>query len=84
MTRNKFLKIITAIVSVISIIVGLVQLLLKPEQRIISVILILVGISQIIIAFFIKREFFGKLVDIINFVNVVLLIYLIVMRTFAQ
>lgn len=84
MTRNKFLKIITAIVSIVSIIVGLVQLLLKPEQRIISVILILLGISQIIIAFFIKREFFGKLVDIINFVNVVLLIYLIVMKTFAQ
>lgn len=80
MTRNKFLKIITAIVSTVSIIVGLVQLLLKPEQRIISVILILLGISQIIIAFFIKREFFGKVVDIITFVTVVLLIYLIVTR----
>jgi hypothetical protein len=80
MTRDKFLKIITVVVSLVSIIFGLVQLLTKPERRIISVILILLGISQIIIAFFIKREFFGKLVDIINFVNVVLLVYLIFTR----
>lgn len=83
MTRDKSLKIITAIVSVASIIFGLVQLLLNPEQRIMSVILILVGIGQIIIAFFIKREFFGKLVSIINFVTVALLIYLVVTRTFS-
>jgi hypothetical protein len=80
MTRDKTLKIITAIVSIVSIIFGLVQLLLKPEQRIMSIILILVGIGQIIIAFFMKHQFLGKLVGIINFVTVVLLIYLIVTR----
>jgi choline-glycine betaine transporter len=78
-----FLKVSTAIISIISIGFGLTQLLSQPNEHLISVVLILIGISQIIIAFFSKNKFLTKLSGINSFVATLLLIYLVISKLFV-